>query len=190
MSAVNMVHLDTGDNIEHMECTAATAVPMYENSSTTLNVADIEEYKNRMASLRPMERRTAHAFLDQGTESEYEWPLENETKDDGMIRKHFNATKLHRARQRQYENPEDQQLCEQRQQAHAERQSQYQNPEDQQYREQRLQADAERHSKFRNPPDEQLSQQRHEIDAARRRQFRNPPDEQLSQERHEAHADE
>ena len=121
--------------------------------------------KNRVASLKPYERRTAQAFLDQGIESQYEWPLQNETKDDAMIRKHFNAAKLHRARNRHYENPDDQQLREQRQQAHVERQSQ-----------------------FRTPPDEQLSQERHEADAAIHRQFRNPPDEQLSQEHHAADA--
>ena len=56
--------------------------------------ADVEQYKNRMASLKPMERRTAQAFLAQGIEREYEWPLENETKDGAMIRKHFNAVKF------------------------------------------------------------------------------------------------
>ena len=37
-SDVNMVNLDGGDNIEHMDRTAATAVRMYENGSLALGV--------------------------------------------------------------------------------------------------------------------------------------------------------
>ena len=37
--AVNMVQLDSADNIEHVDSTGATDVPMYENGSTTLKMA-------------------------------------------------------------------------------------------------------------------------------------------------------
>ena len=56
------------------------------------------------------ERRTLKAFKEHHIEEQYEYPVENESKDDTLIRKHRNAAKLHAARNRQYRNPEDEQL--------------------------------------------------------------------------------
>ena len=36
-----------------------------------------EEFRKRMESLKPMERKTAQAFLDRGLCSKYKWPSEN-----------------------------------------------------------------------------------------------------------------
>ena len=91
----------------------------------------IPRFQVRILSLNRMERRTAKAFTEHNIEEEYEWPVQNENKNDALIRKHRNAAKLNAARLRQFRNPEDQELSHQRQQANAERLRQRRNPEDQ-----------------------------------------------------------
>ena len=178
---------------------------------TSTEDKDGEDFKLRIATFKPMERRAAKAFMEYEIEDQYEWPSEIETTEDGLIRKQRNVAKLHAARSRQFRKPEDEQLSKERHQAeaerlrqfrnpddeelsqqrhqtHAEEQRQYRNPDDEQLSQERHQADAENCRQFRNPDDEELSQQRHHADAERRRQFRNPDDEELSQHRRDAHA--
>ena len=145
-------------------------------------------FEDKLSSINKMERKTAKAFQEHGIEDEFEWPALDEDRSDSLIRKHRNQAKLNAARCRQYRNPEDLQLSQERHKRDAELHRQFRNPEDSQLNQQRHKEDAERRRQFRNPGDPQLSQQRHKEDAERRRHFRNPEDPQLSQQRHEEDA--
>ena len=145
-------------------------------------------FEAKLLLLNKMERKTARAFKERGIEEDFEWPSENEERPESLIRKHRNAAKLTAARLRQFRNPEDMELRQQRLQADAERKSKFRNPEDMELRQQRLQAEAERMSQFRNPEDMELRTQRLQAEAERMREFRNPEDQDLSEVRHEVHA--
>ena len=54
------------------------------------NTEDIANFRRKMDSLKPMERRTAQAFLDCGIHHQFRWPLENESKEDAVSRKSIN----------------------------------------------------------------------------------------------------
>ena len=152
------------------------------------NVYSAISFENKMLSLKKMEQRTARQFQQHGIENEFEWPTENESKDEAYVRKLQNANRLHAARQRRYQNPAHDQLSQQRHKKDAEKHKRYRNPDDEALRQQRHEVHAEEQRRYRNPDDGSLSQQRHEVHAEEQRRYRNPDDEALSQQRHEAHA--
>ena len=156
------------------------------------NTKDVEEFKYRIESLKPMERKTDQAFLNRHISKEYKWPVENETKDESNIRKKFNSATLKRAADRKYScgyrNPEDSELSSQRHNANAARMVNFRNPEDPELNEQRHYAAAAHCRIYRNPENPELNEQRHYADAARMVNFRNPEDTELNQERHEIDA--
>ena len=81
-----------------------------------------------------MERRTARAFQEHGIENQFEWPVLDEDRSESVIRKHRNQAKLSAERFRQYRNPEDPKLSQERHKVDAERRRQFRNPEDPQLR--------------------------------------------------------
>ena len=93
-----------------------------------------EPFEVRLASLIKMERKTAQAFKQQNIEEEYEWPVVNESKDDAVMRKYRNTAKLAAARRRQFRNPADEELSQQRHQADAESRREFRTPEDEEPR--------------------------------------------------------
>ena len=96
--------------------------------------------------------------------------------------------KLESAKNRQHNNPVDQELLKKRRQLHAESQSRVRDTEDPELNEHRHNADAEIHRGFRNPEDPELNEQRHNTEATRMVAFRNPEDPELNQECHEIDA--
>lgn len=169
-------------------------------------------FEDKLLSISKMERRTAKAFKEHGIEDQFEWPALNEDRFASLMRKHRNQAKLSSARQREFQNPNEEQLNQERhqmravysrlnrnsvnenlaqehQKTNAEKCRQYRNPDNPELRQQRREVHAEHCRIYRNPEDPQLSQERHELDAERCRSYRNPEDSQLRQQRHEVHAE-
>ena len=55
-------------------------------TSNASNTEDIANYQRKMELLKPIERRTAQAFLECEIYRDYCWPLPNETKEAEEIR--------------------------------------------------------------------------------------------------------
>ena len=100
--------------------TAMVTTPAVENTANNIPAQMVREpFEQRLASLNKKERQTAKTFKQQNIEEDYEWPVDDESKEDALMRKYRNTAKLHAARQRQFRNPDDEELGQQRHQAHA-----------------------------------------------------------------------
>ena len=119
-------------------------------------------FESRMMNLPRGERQTAKAMKERGLEAEFEFPEANENEDEAFERKLRNAATLNNDRCRQYRNPTDPALSQQRHEAERARDHQ------------RLQDHADRQKSFRNPANDELSQQRHARDATRQHTARLP----------------
>ena len=144
-----------------------------DNASQT--ITNIEEFKQSIELIKPMERKTAQAFLDRGIFLDFRWPSENETKDEANIRKKLNSAKLRSAQNRQYKNPVDQELLKKRRESDAERHRNFMNTQDENLRQERLDTNIEKCRHFGNPENPELNQSRHEAEVIRNRE-RNLPD--------------
>ena len=80
---------------------SSTTAVMSEDTPSNEN-ANIEEFRTKMGYLPAYDKRTARAFLERGIQSEFEWPLPGETRDDALIRRHHNQAKLHLESCRQF----------------------------------------------------------------------------------------
>ena len=89
-------------------------------------------FEQRILTLSKKEQKTARAFLNNRIEDQYEWPLSNSSKDEELMRKYRIQAKLHAVRQQRYQNPENEEVLQQRRQVMAEKQQRYRNPEDEQ----------------------------------------------------------
>ena len=63
-------------------------------------------------------------------EEDYEWPADNEDRQESLIRKHRNAAKLNSVRQSRYHRTADIELIQQLRENNAEYCRQYRNPQD------------------------------------------------------------
>ena len=59
---------------------------------------EVDRFKHRMESLKPMEKRTAQAFVETGIHQRFVWPVENESKDDSNNRRKMNSKVLEAAK--------------------------------------------------------------------------------------------
>ena len=171
----------------------------------------VTAFENKFEKCSKREKQSARAFQRLGIESEYEWPEDNESKDDSYIRKLRNNAKLdaakhkkfrsiededlrsqrhqrHAEEQKRYRNPQDENIRDERRIAHAEEQKRYKNSEDENIRDQRRIAHAEEQKRYENPEDDDIRDQRRIAHAEVQHRFRNPENETLSQERHESDA--
>ena len=143
----------SGLQYNEMHNPTANVVTM-EEPDNSINI----EFERKLLTLPKKERTSAKAFKKLGIEDEYEYPVEGETKEEAVIRKHRNANKKQAAQQRQYMRPEDEEIRQQRQQADAERHRRYREVEDEEVRQQRQQAHAEEQSRYMEVEDGEVRQ--------------------------------
>ena len=124
-----------------------------------------KSFEEKLLCISKMERRTARAFKERGIEEEFEWPAVREDRNDSLMRKFRNEGRLNAARQRQFQNPADEELSFARHQARAEHCRRQRNSQDEMLSQQRLESHIKHCRKYRNPEDEILSQQCHQADA-------------------------
>lgn len=119
-------------------------IEVEEASIMVENEADIAliSFENNLKRCNKREQQSARAFQKLGIESDYEWPAENESKDDTYVRKLRNNNRYSAAKMRKWRATENVELRNQRQQAHAEDQHRYRNPENEALRQERLESHA------------------------------------------------
>ena len=67
---------------------------------------EVDRFKHRMESLKPMERRTAQAFVESGIYQRFIWPADNESKEDSDNRRKRNSKALKAANEALRRNKE------------------------------------------------------------------------------------
>ena len=161
-------------NTDRLYCSASVSDVLETNS-------DVEEFKKRMPSLSKMELKSAQAFLDRGIHNEFNWPVNDESKENAQKRKILNSKALKVAQNKAFRNTENKELRKKRREADAEHHRRYRNPEDVELNRSRHEAHAEQQRIYRNPEDTELNRSRHECDAERDRE-RNLPGRQARSE--------
>ena len=86
-----------------------TSMDIMNSENTTeknASPANLDEFATKMKELKPVERKTAQAFIDSDMKEKYLWPKQNESKEEMKIRKMQNSNCLRAERMRKARSKE------------------------------------------------------------------------------------
>ena len=130
------------------------------------------EFATKMKQLKPIERKTAQAFIDSDMTDNYLWPKENESQEEMKIRKTQNSNCLRAERMRKARSKETPEVRQKRLQSDAKHHQELRNQETPEVRQKRLQSDAKHRQELRNQETPGTKQKRLQTDAKHHQELR------------------